>query len=167
MLIAVGLLLRQRLRLLGEDASANFIAGLQLDNGLPYLLHGFPPAALQQTLTQLVKLRFRLRLLGGRQQHLGFNQHQVGGHGDKLAGNLHIQLLHFVQVRQILLQNGSDGNILNLYFVFAEQKKNHIQRPLKILAGFGFGVNDSFQLILRFSHIGAPILPFSHFLHGL
>ena len=60
----------------------------------------------------------------------------MGGHGDKLAGDLHVQPLHLVQIGQILLQNRRNGNILYFYFIFTEQEKNNIQRPFEILPDF-------------------------------
>ena len=159
MLVAVALGLPQGLRLLGKDAPADFVSGLQLGHRQTDLLHGFLPAALNQALTQQIQLVLRLLLLGSGQKHFGFNQHQVGGHGDELTGNLHIQPLHFVQIGQILLQNRRDGHILNLNFILAQQQKNHVQRAFKVLHGFIPGVNDALQPVLGFRHRQIPFLP--------
>ena len=76
------------------------------------------------------------------------------GHGDKLAGHLQVHLLAPVQIRQILLQNGGDLDILYFNFILAQQLKNNIQRPLKILQHVGLGMDDALQTVLRFSHSG-------------
>ena len=154
MLIAVALLPAQGFRLLGEQAPADLVSRLQHRHGLPDLLHGFLPLPLHQRLAQQVKLAFRLGLFRRRQEHFGFDQHQVGRHGDELAGNFHIHPLHFVQISQILLQNCGNGHILNFDFILAQQLKNNIQRPLKILQNVGFGMDDALQTVLRFSHSG-------------
>lgn len=44
--------------------------------------------------------------------------------------------------------------ILNFDFILAQQLKNNIQRPLKILQNVGFGMDDALQTVLRFSHSG-------------
>ena len=75
-------------------------------------------------------------------------------HLDKLARDLHVHPLHFVQISQILLQNCGNGHILNFDFILAQQLKNNIQRPLKILQNVGFGMDDALQTVLRFSHSG-------------
>ena len=144
---------------LGENAASDLISRLQLADCQPDLLHGLLPAALNQCLSQLVQLVLRLLLLGGGQKHLGFDQHQVGGHGNELTGNLHIQPLHFVQISQILLQNRRNGHVLNFYFILAQQQKNHVQRTLKVLHGFIPGVNDALQPVLGFRHRQIPFLP--------
>ena len=152
MLVAVASDFFQGLRLLGEDAPADLVSRLQLGHRQADLLHGFLPAALDEALAQALQLVLCLLLLSGRQKHLGLDEHQVGCHGDELAGDLHIQPLHFVQVGQILLQDGGDGHILNFDLILAQQQKNHIQGPLKVLHGFAAGVDNALQVILGFRH---------------
>ena len=154
MLIAVALLSAQRLRLLGKQAPADLVSRLQHRHGLPDLLHGFLALALHQRLAQQVQLAFRLGLFRRRQEHFGLDQHQVGRHGDELAGNFHIHPLHFIQITQVLLQDRGNGHILNFDFILAQQLKNNIQRPLKILQHVGFGMDDALQTVLRYSHSG-------------
>ena len=45
-------------------------------------------------------------------------------------------------------------HILNFDFILAQQLKNNIQRPLKILQNVGFGMDDALQTVLWFSHSG-------------
>jgi hypothetical protein len=63
-------------------------------------------------------VRLGFLLLPSGQQHLGFDIHQLSGHGDKLAGHVHIQLPHPANMLQILLQNLSDGDIVDADFIF-------------------------------------------------
>ena len=156
-LIPVAAHLFQGLRLLCKQAPADFISGLQLRHGQTNLLHGLPAAALDQSLTQQVQLILCLLLLGGGEKHLCLDQHQMGGHGDKLTGDLHIQPLHLIQVGKVLLQNGCNGDILNLDLVLAQQQKNHIQRPLKILPHLCAGMDNALQPVLGFRHTSIPL----------
>ena len=74
----------------------------------------------------------------------------MGGHGDKLAGNLHVHPLHLLQVGQVLLQNGRDGDVLNFYFVFTQQEQDHVQRTVEVLGGVVLGLYDPCKMIFRF-----------------
>ena len=125
-------------------------------SGIPYseLLDNLLALALFQGLNQQLHFAEALLALGFTQQHFRLDQHQLRGHGDELAGNFHIHPLHFVQISQILLQNCGNGHILNFDFILAQQLKNNIQRPLKILQNVGFGMDDALQTVLRFSHSG-------------
>ena len=67
------------------------------------------------------------------QQHTGLNEHQLGCHGDELAGNLQIHPLALFQIRLVLLQDQRDGDVLYLYFIFSQQVQYQIERPLEIL----------------------------------
>ncbi len=155
MLIAVALLPAQRLRLLGKQAPTDLIPGLQLGNRQADLLHGFLALTVHQGLAQQIQFTFRLRLLRRRQQHLGLDQHQVAGHGNEFAGDLHVQALHFFQIIKVLLQNGGDGHILDFNFVLTQQFKDNIQRALEILPDLGAGMDDALQPVFRFGHNGS------------
>ena len=152
MLILIVPISAQRFWFLGENAASDLISRLQLADCQPDLLHGLLALAFNQALAQQIQLIFRLRLFRGGQQHLGLNQHQVGGHGDKLAGNLHIQPLHLVQIGQILLQYGRDGHILNLNPILTQQQENNVQRAFKVLHLLAAGVDNALQTVLRFFH---------------
>ena len=143
MLVAVALVPAQRLRILGKQAAADFVSRLQSRHRHTDLLHGFLALALHQGLAQQVQLVFRLGGLGGGQEHFGFDQHQVGRHGDEFTGNFHVHPLHFFQICQVLLQNGGDGHILNFNFIFTQQFKNNVQRAFKILQRLSLGMDDA------------------------
>ena len=70
-----------------------------------------PTAPLLQGADQLGHFAFGLLVLYG-EQHPGFDKHQLGGHGGKLAGYLQIHPLPPLQILQILLQNKGDGDVL-------------------------------------------------------
>ncbi len=61
--------------------------------------------------------------------------HQVGSHGDKLAGHLQIHLLALFQIILVLVQYQRNGDILYFYFIFTQQEQDQIQRPLKSSSG--------------------------------
>ena len=150
--VAVGLVRLIGLRALGKQAEAQLIARAQLLCGLLDLLIGILPLPLLQGFDELVHLALRFFLLGFGQEHACLDVHEVGRHGDELAGDLHIHPLHFIQIGQILLQNGGDLDILDLYFIFAQQQEDDVQRAVKILQRLAFRVYDAAEVVSRFIH---------------
>ena len=134
-----------RLGVPGQDAAAKLAHGAQQLRQAAYPGIGLAPLALRQGLDQGVHLVFGLLILQG-QEHPGLDIHQVGSHGHKLAGHLQIHLLAPVQIRQILVQNQGNGDILYLDFILAQQEQDQVQGPLKILELL-FSLNHLFQLI--------------------
>ena len=155
MLIAVSCIFAKGFRFFGKQASADFIPGFQDGNSLPDGFHCLLTLAFNQALAQQIQFTFRLRSLCGGQQHFRLDQHQMGCHGDKLTGDLHIQPLHFFQICQILFQNGGNGYILDLDLVFTQQCENNVQRTFKIFHLLRTGADDALQPVLRFSHISS------------
>ena len=80
-------------------------------------------APLLQGLDQQIHLALDLLILQ-TQEHAGLDIHQVGGHGDELAGDLQVHLLPLVQIFQVLIQDQGDGDILNLNFIFSQKVEN-------------------------------------------
>ena len=70
----------------------------------------------------------------------------MGSHGHKLAGHLQIHLLAPVQIRQILVQNQGNGDILYFDLILTQQEQDQVQGPLKILELL-FSLDHLFQLI--------------------
>ena len=101
--VAVGLVRLIGLRALGKQAEAQLIARAQLLCGLLDLLIGVLPLPLLQGFDELIHLALRFLLLRLGKEHSRFDIHEIGRHGDKLAGDFHIHALHFVQIGQILL----------------------------------------------------------------
>ena len=57
---------------------------------------------LLQGFDELVHLALCLFLLGFGQEHACLDVHEVGRHGDELAGDLHVHPLHFVQISRLV-----------------------------------------------------------------
>ena len=78
------------------------------------------------------RVKIRPIVFGGGQEHFRLDQHQIGGHRDELAGDLHIQPLSLVEISKILLQNGGDADVLYFNFILAQQEQDHVQRAVKV-----------------------------------
>ena len=159
--VAVGSVRLVRLRPLGEQAEAKLIAHGQLLRGLLDLLICILPLSLLEGFDELVHLALRFLLLRLGQEHPRFDIHEIGRHGDKLAGNFHIHALHFVQIRQILLQNSGDLDILYFNFILAQQQQDHVQRAVEVLERLALRVHDAAEMVSRFIH--ADITPKNKF----
>ena len=148
--VLVDLSLLQGLRVPAQDVPAELPHRTQ-DGGDPLdPLVVLAAAPLLQGANQLLHLAFGLLVLQG-QEHSGLDEHQLSGHGDKLAGHLQIHLLAQLQVGQILLQNEGDGDILYLDLVLAQQIEDQIQRALKVLHALP-AVHHALQFIDRYIH---------------
>ena len=115
------------------------------------LLIGVFSLPLAKRRDELFHLRLRFGFFRLGQQHARLDVHQMRRHRDKLAGNLHVHALALVEPGKILLQNRRDADVLNFYFIFAQQKQNDIQRTVKIL-----------QRLLRVYYILQVILGLFH-----
>ena len=81
-------------------------------------------------------------------------------HRDELTRDLQIHPLPLLEIGQILVENERDGDVLNLYFVLAQQEKDEVQRALKVLERFAApGLNDLFQLKNRVIQTCTPQKP--------
>jgi hypothetical protein len=68
-----------------------------------------------------------------RQQHPGFDLEQRRRHDEKLTGHAQIQLLHGLDIDQILLRDHGDGNVVDIDLVLLDQVNEQIERPLEVL----------------------------------
>ena len=83
--VAVGVIALKRLLFLDEHAKADLVArSKELCGALDFSV-GFLPLALLERLDEKLHFAHGLLLLGGGQQHFGFDQHQMRGHRGKLA----------------------------------------------------------------------------------
>ena len=78
-------------------------------------------------------------------QHSAFDVHQLRGHRDEFAGDLHVHLLHQINVFHILIENQRYLDIQNIHLVFGNQSEQKLERAFKY---FGFK-NKLFQKNLR------------------
>ena len=67
------------------------------------------------------------------EEHPGLDEHELGGHGDELAGHLQVHPLAQLQVAEVLVQDQRDGDILYLDLIFAQQEQYEVQRSLEVL----------------------------------
>ena len=74
----------------------------------------------------------RVQALG--QEHPALDLHQRGGHDEKFAGDLEVQLLHRVQDRDVLLRHRLDRDVVDVYLVLADQEEQQVERALEDLA---------------------------------
>ena len=132
----------------GEDVAAELPHGAQLRCQGLHLDVMLTAAPFLQGLDQGVHLALGLGILN-REKHPGLEIHQMGCHGDKLAGHFQIQLLPLFQPAEILVADQGDGDVLDLHFVFAQQKQNKIQRAFKVLHLLRLGADHLFQFEYR------------------
>ena len=129
----------------GQDAAAELAHRPQQLRQTAHPGIGLAPLPLRQRLNQGIHLVFGLLILQG-QEHPCLDIHQVGSHGHKLAGHLQVHLLAPVQIRQILVQNQGNGDILYFDLILTQQEQDQVQGPLKILELL-FSLDHLFQLI--------------------
>ena len=102
--------------------------------------------ALFERCDQLVHLALRLLVLE-REEHARFDVHQMRRHRDELARHFKVELFALLEIGEILLQNESDRNVLDLYFIFRKQEENEIERTFKVLQRFRAALmHHAFQL---------------------
>ena len=144
--IAVAPVRTNRLRRLGKAVPAHAVLLVQLRDHLPNLQIALIPLVGLQGGNELLHLAQSLLIVDG-QQHPGLDIDQVGGHGDKLAGHLQIQFLPLGHPLEVLVQDQSDLDVLDLHFVFIQQMEDQIQRTHKILQILGFHLDHPLQVI--------------------
>src|SRR5581483_4060346 len=94
---------------------------------------------------------FALRL--GRQQHLRLDVDQRRGEDEEIPGHGDVEFLHQLEVFQILLRDLGDGDVVDVNFVFPDQVKQQVERPLKRLQLHAVVVAWRFSVRLeRFKH---------------
>ena len=138
------------LRVSQKDAAAKLPHGPQLGGDSLDLRVVLAAAPLLQGFDKQVHLTLGLLVLDG-QKHPGFDEHELGGHGDKLAGHLQVHPLPPLQVLQILVQDQGDRNVRNLYLIFRQQVEDQIQGPLEVLHSLP-AVHHALQLVDRAVH---------------
>ena len=65
----------------------------------------------------------------GRKKHLRFDVNQLRSNDEKLGRDIHVQLLDQMQVRQILLRDLCDGNVVDVELLLTNQIQKEIERP--------------------------------------
>ena len=67
-----------------------------------------------------------------RQQHFGFDAHQCSSHKNKLAGQLHIQTVHLVDIVQKVIGDACNRDILYVQFIALDEKQQQVEGPFKL-----------------------------------
>ena len=146
--VAVLLVGLEGFRLLGEKVPAVGVPLVQLGDHLFDLQVILVALVGLQGGDELFHLAQGLLVVDG-QEHPGLDIQQLGGHGDKLAGHLQVQLLALVHPGQVLVQNQGDLDVLDLHFIFAQQMENQVQRTCEVLQVLGPGLHHPLQMIDR------------------
>jgi hypothetical protein len=71
------------------------------------------------------------RGLGPRQQHLALDVDQRRRHHQELAGDVEVQLLHQVQVLEVLPGDDRDLDVVDVHLVLLDQMNEQIERALE------------------------------------
>ena len=64
-----------------------------------------------------------------RQQHPGLDVDQGGGHHQPLPRNIDVQILHDLEVLQVLLRDVGNGNVPDIDLFLLDHVKQEIERP--------------------------------------
>jgi hypothetical protein len=100
----------------------------QLGRGLELLV-------LEQTANEgVARIFFRvvgLRRVGTRQQHAALDMNESGRHDQELARHLEIELLHQVEILEILAGYEGDGNVVDADLVLLDQMHEQIEGPFE------------------------------------
>ena len=87
-------------------------------------------------MTDQARLRSVIFVFGGlfhRKQHLRFDLKQCRSHHQKFTGDGKIQLLHRLDVAQILLSDQRDRDIVDVDLVLLDEVQQEVERALKVL----------------------------------
>jgi hypothetical protein len=64
--------------------------------------------------------RFHLRRIGAREQHLRLDMNQCCGHHQELAHRVQVELLHHLNVLEILPRDECDRNVVDVHLVLLD-----------------------------------------------
>ena len=159
--VAVYLIGLDRLGHLGQVVPANLITAVQGGDHRFDLQIIFVALVGLQGGDELFHLAHGLLVVDG-QQHPGFDIHQVGSHGDKVAGNLQVQLPPLIHPLHVLVQNEGNLNVLDFQLVLAQQVEDQVQRAHKVLHILLFCLHHPFQVVN--GSLQGPTSPFQDYL---
>jgi hypothetical protein len=121
----------------------------QLRRRLELLMLDQPPhERLARILLGLAPAR---RRLGAGQQHLRLDVNQRRRHDQELAGDVEIQLLHQLDVREVLLRDSGDRNVVHIHLVDPDEVYEEIERPFERFELDLVCVRRRFEVIEMFS----------------
>ena len=97
-------------------------------------------------------LRFRIRQRWPWQEHPRLNLGQRRRHQQILRRQPHIELLHHLQIGEILPGNQRHRNIQHIKMLLADQINQHIQRPGKRLQQYPERIRRNKQILRQLRH---------------
>src|SRR5262249_21811277 len=87
-----------------------------------------------------------------RQQQLRFDVNQRRSHHQKIARDGDVQLLHQLEISQVLLGDVRDRDVVDVDFVFSDQIEQQVEWPLKDFQLNAVGVTPGF--VVTFGRAG-------------
>ncbi len=103
----------------------------QLGGGLELLMFEQPP---DQRIARVFRVRIvGLRRVGARQQHPALDVNQRRGHHQELAGDVEVELLHQAEVREVLLGDQRDRDVVDVDLILLDQVDEQIERAFERL----------------------------------
>ena len=93
----------------------------------------------------------------GREQHLRFDVNQRRGHHQKIARDGDVQLLHQLEIGQVLFGDARDRDVVDVDLVFLDQVEQQIKRPLEDLEFDTVFSQASGHLVARCRTIGRAV----------
>ncbi len=112
---------------------------------------GLEPLMLEQPAHQRLArifLRILLRRIGPRQQHPRLDVDQRRRHHQELAGDVEVQLLHQVEVLEVLLRDERDRDVVDVDLVLLDEVQQQIERALEVLEADRVVLEDGLELEL-------------------
>ena len=104
------------------------------------------------------RLAVFLRRFGTRQERSRLEVDQRRGHHQELAGDVEIELLHQLDVLEILLRDHRDGDVVDVHLAGANEVQEQIERTLEGIEFDLVGVRRRFEISL-FGHANTAISP--------
>ena len=129
LVVVAGDLLDARIGPAPLRAAQRFLVVQQLGGGLELLV--LEQAADQRVARIFLVRRIAGRGLGPRQQHLALDVDQRRRHHQELAGDVEVQLLHQVQVLEVLPGDDRDLDVVDVHLVLLDQMNEQIERPFE------------------------------------
>jgi segregation and condensation protein A len=84
-----------------------------------------------------------------RQQRSRFDVDQRRRHHQELSGDVEVQLLHQIDVLDVLRGDKRDGNVVDVDLVLLDQMQQQVERTLEVLQAYGIRLEDGFELLFH------------------
>src|SRR6266481_1978686 len=77
---------------------------------------------------------------------------QRGGHHEELARHIEVELLHQIDVREVLVRDEGDRNVAHVHLVLLDEVNQQVERTLECLELDVVRVRRRFEFFRMFSH---------------